>query len=303
MLKDAINIMHRLRSKHYRLLRQILRLQRRYRYVPVHILADRIRLKSYHVKKMAEYLAKSGLVGIRRKDYEGYSLTVLGLDVLALKDIGSVVNVGMIAGRFDVGKEADIHVCYDIDGKPYIIKVFRLGRTSFKKVRSVRPGYSIVPGGWIMMNVMAAKKEFDILGRLWERGVSVPKPLARSHHMILMEYIRGRELHKIRLKEPRRIFTCIVREFLKAYYTLGVIHADLSEYNILVDDSGGKIWIIDWPQWLTVRHEEALVYLERDIMQIVRFFMRKYKISEDELLSIFRHVREEVEKKLREAHQ
>jgi len=246
-----------------------------------------MKLKSYYVRKMAEFLAGLGLVEIRKKDYEGYGITTRGLDLLALKSLSGFVDIKRIARRFDVGKEADIHICYAMDNTPYIIKVFRLGRTSFKKVRAVRPGYDISTGGWIVLNIRAAGKEYDILQKLWNAGVSVPKPLMRSYHLILMEYIPGKELHKAEILDPLGVFREIVHEVLKAYYLAGVVHADLSEYNVLINEDTLEIWLIDWPQWLSTDHEEAGEYLKKDIEQIMRFFCRKFRLSTETLWSIF----------------
>ena len=237
------------------------------------------------------------MIEIRKKDYEGYGLTTRGLDLLALHALSGLVNIQKIAKRFDVGKEADIHICYTVDGLPYIIKVFRLGRTSFKKVRSVRPGYYVSAGGWLSLNIRAASKEYEILQRLWSAGVSVPKPIAKAYHAILMEYVPGKELHKVEIQNPKEVFREILEEILKAYYMAGIVHADLSEYNVLVDERNFEIWLIDWPQWLDTNHEEAEDYLKKDIEQIIRFFNRKYRIPIEELWGIFESVHKEFKSK------
>ncbi len=293
MLSDVVDIVPKLRSKHLRFLKILARLLRRYRYVPIYVVSNRLGLKSYFVRKIAEYLSKYGLIEIRKREYEGYGLTTRGLDLLALHVLGGLVDIRRVAKRFDVGKEADIHICYTGDGTPYIVKVFRLGRTSFKKVRSVRPGYYTSAGGWLLLNIKAAGKEYEILQRLWNAGVSVPKPIAKAYHMILMEYVPGKELHKVQLASPKDVFIEIVREILKAYYTAGIVHADLSEYNVLVDERNFEVWLIDWPQWLDVDHIEAQDYLRKDIEQIIRFFNRKYRIPMNELWGIFEGVHRE----------
>ncbi len=64
----------------------------------------------------------------------------------------------------------------------------------------------------------------------------------------------------------------------KAYHE-GIIHADLSEYNILMEE--GRCVIIDWPQWIETSHPNAQTILERDIDNILTFFRRKYQITCD----------------------
>jgi len=58
---------------------------------------------------------------------------------------------------------------------------------------------------------------------------------------------------------------------------LGIIHADLSEFNIMVPESGPKI--IDWPQAVEINHPHARELLERDLANVLRFFKRKYGIE------------------------
>lgn len=267
--------------------------------MPIYIISHKMRMKSSHTRKILEFLKGLGLIEMRKKEYEGYGVTIRGLDVLALKTLSKFVDIREITHRYDVGKEADIHVCLSFDKKPYILKIFRLGRTSFKKVRAVRPNYETSTGGWILLSVNAAKREYNILQRLWENGVSVPKPLYRAYHMILMEYVPGKELIKSRINDPIQVFKNIVREVFKTYYNAGVVHADLSEYNVLVDERNHEVWLIDWPQWLERKHEEAEDYMKRDMEQIIRFFTKKYRISVELLENIIKEIKEDVAREIR----
>jgi len=59
-----------------------------------------------------------------------------------------------------------------------------------------------------------------------------------------------------------------------------VIHADLSEYNVVLK-SDGHVLIIDWPQFVRVDHPNADVLLRRDVRNILRFFLRRYGVMRD----------------------
>jgi len=286
MLNEVIEVIHKMRRKHIKFLKLLVKMLGRYRYAPISVLSKNLGVKAYFIRKIADFLKGYGLIEIRRREYEGYGITMYGLDLLALRAISSFVDIETIARRYDVGKEADIHLCYSSNGEPYIIKVYRLGRTSFKKVRSARPGYYETSGGWIRLNIRAAGKEYSILQKLWSVGVSVPKPLMKAYHLILMEYVPGKELHKVKLTEPLVVYEKIVIELLRAYKA-GVVHADLSEFNILVDAQSNNVWLIDWPQWLESEHEEAEKYLRKDIEQVLVFFNKKYRINTGDLWRIF----------------
>ena len=67
----------------------------------------------------------------------------------------------------------------------------------------------------------------------------------------------------------------ILEEVGKAWRR-GIVHADLSEFNIMIADAGPKL--IDWPQAVDVAHPHSQELLERDLSNVLRFFERKYKI-------------------------
>ena len=90
-----------------------------------------------------------------------------------------------------------------------------------------------------------------------------------------MALIEGSGLGRYRFTDPSATLDEILAN-VRAAYQAGVIHADLSEFNILIED--GKCVIIDWPQWMETSHQNAVTILERDIGNILAFFERKYKL-------------------------
>jgi RIO kinase 2 len=58
----------------------------------------------------------------------------------------------------------------------------------------------------------------------------------------------------------------------------GVVHADLSEYNIMLKRNRG-ILIIDWPQYVTKNHPNAEQLLSRDVQNVLQYFRRKHKLA------------------------
>ena len=62
-------------------------------------------------------------------------------------------------------------------------------------------------------------------------------------------------------------------------YAKGVVHGDLSEYNVFVSDEG--VTLIDWPQYVEVGDAQAGELLERDVGNVLAFFKRKYGVERD----------------------
>jgi RIO kinase 2 len=96
-----------------------------------------------------------------------------------------------------------------------------------------------------------------------------------------MGMIEGAELAEYKeVPRPEKILGEILRNTRKAYLKAGIIHADLSEYNIILQPNG-HILIIDWPQYVNKEHPNAEELLTRDVQNILQFFKRKHKLNAD----------------------
>lgn len=87
-------------------------------------------LRRHSIRSILSTLLKNKLVYHCSKSYDGYKLTYLGYDYLALN---SLVKRGLVKGvgvRVGVGKESDIHICEGADGTVLILKLHRLGERS-----------------------------------------------------------------------------------------------------------------------------------------------------------------------------
>jgi RIO kinase 1 len=60
---------------------------------------------------------------------------------------------------------------------------------------------------------------------------------------------------------------------MRRLYRAGLIHGDLSEYNMIVHD--GELVVIDLGQAVTVHHPNAGEFLERDCVNVASFFTRQ----------------------------
>jgi RIO kinase 2 len=93
-----------------------------------------------------------------------------------------------------------------------------------------------------------------------------------------MELAKGSLLSKTKLLNAEWYLDEILRQ-AKITYSLGIIHADLSEYNIFVSEEG--VQLIDWPQYITLDHPQADEILERDVSNVLVHFYRKYDIKRE----------------------
>jgi RIO kinase 2 len=157
-----------------------------------------------------------------------------------------------------------------------VLKFHRVGQRSFQSAR-VKRGYMPEEGHipWIFASTFSAEREFLALTRL-HPGVMVPVPVERNRHVVVMSFITGMNLSRCTVENPEAMLDAILVQVREAY-RLGVIHADLSEFNVMVD--GERCFLIDWPQWLEAGHPNAGETLERDLRVILLHFSRKYGIE------------------------
>jgi RIO kinase 2 len=219
-------------------------------------------------------LSQRRMVFLENLHYLGYQIGFGAYDLLALADLvekGSVTGLGK---RVGVGKES---VVYEAVGDgPLIIKFHRQGQTSFKHVRRSRMHLRDLPrSSWLHAASLAARHEFRVMGRLYPE-VSIPQPVACSRHALAMEEVNGLLLQKVELSDPAGCLEQILLNVQRAYQ-LGIVHADLSEFNVMV--TGEDIKIIDWPQAVDASFINAQDLLKRDLYNILGFFARRYSIK------------------------
>jgi RIO kinase 2 len=223
-------------------------------------------------------LNKLGLIYQTKGAYTGHTLNYAGYDCLA---INTLVKAGVIESfgqTLGVGKEADVYDALSKTGKRIAVKFHRLGRISFRQTRRKR-GYMREHASWLFQSHLAAEKEFQAMKLVYANGVSVPEPISQNRHVIAMGMIEGAELSKYKeIGKPEKVLKEILRNVRKTYLKAHIIHADLSEYNIILKPDG-HILIIDWPQYVMTNHANAEELLQRDIKNVLTFFSRKFNIK------------------------
>lgn len=120
--------------------------------------------------------------------------------------------------------------------------------------------------------------EVDALYRLAAAGVRVPKPYICFEGVLLMELITNADgnsaprLNDVDLNREQALkFHAMLLRQVVLMLCAGVIHGDLSEYNILIDTDGPVI--IDLPQAIDAAASSvAQAMLERDVENLANFF-------------------------------
>jgi len=247
---------------------------RTHEWVPTFIISKLAGLSASKSEYRLQHLFEKKLVVREAQHYLGYQINFDSYDLLALSDFVRRDQVKSIGGQIGVGKESIVLEAWG-DG-PLAIKFHRQGRTSFKHVRRLRDHLTDKPRvPWLYAASLAARREFAVMKKLHPQ-VSIPRPVAVSRHALAMEHIPGPLLNRITLEDPEDGLRLILGEVGGALGQ-GIIHADLSEFNIIITDSGPVI--IDWPQAVDATHPHADELLNRDLGNVLRFFRTKYRID------------------------
>jgi len=213
--------------------------------------------------------------------YLGYIMNYNGYDLLALNALVKAESLEALGPSIGIGKESDVFEAVTPEDVKVAVKFHRLGRTSFRDTRRKREYVADRRHiSWLYQSRLAAEAEYRALKSMHEAGVSVPGPIDQNRHVIVMQFIQGTQLSDIISLDEPLLFLDDILEDVRLAYRAGVIHTDLSEYNILVDGEG-EVWIIDWPQYTSTDHPNAEELLERDVGNVVYYFQRKYGLEYD----------------------
>ncbi|KAH7030837.1 Rio2, N-terminal-domain-containing protein [Microdochium trichocladiopsis] len=327
--------MRHLTADDWRVLQAVEQGSKNHELVPTPLIEKIARLRggAGSTRKSISALAKVGLIArVKEAKYDGYRLTYGGLDYLALHTYASRKHIYSVGTRIGVGKESDIMIVADDTGAQKVLKIHRLGRISFRTVKSNRDYLRKRQGGsWMYLSRLAAEKEFAFMKALRDEGFLVPEPISQSRHTILMDLIDAFPLRQIsQVPDPAALYAELIAVILRLAKH-GLIHGDFNEFNILLkeereqqqaaaaaasskgkdaesaasssaadQESSAKVTvtpiIIDFPQMVSMDHVNAEMYFDRDVACIKRFFERRFHFVATEPGPFFKDAKKTVGK-------
>lgn len=276
----AVKIFLQLKAEDLRVLQAIELAMAKHAYVPEAMIPKLANLNIDETGFRIMRLQKLSLIKRQRGPYIGFVLNMAGYDALAINALVKADVLQAFGKSLGIGKEADVYGALTPQNQQVAVKFHRLGRTSFRQTRRKR-GYIAkrMHISWLYQSRLAAEKEYEALELLYAHRVAVPKPISQNRHVVVMGMIDGAEIFEFdEIPNAEKVLKEILLNLRRAYLKAGIIHADLSEYNIILQ-SNGHVLIIDWPQYVKRDHPNAEFLLERDLKNILGFFRRKFGVK------------------------
>ncbi|KAG6133552.1 hypothetical protein E4U12_002723 [Claviceps purpurea] len=209
-----------------------------------------------------------------------------------------MINRGFVSevhGAISTGKEANVYGGVLVDDKTgdaiqKAIKVYKTAILVFKDRERYITGEHRFKGGFDKGNnrkmvKLWAEKEFRNLRRIYNAGIPCPEPITLKLHVLVMGFLgdkKGWAYPRLRdavltgddvEQQWRSLYIQLLGVMRKMYQVCRLVHADLSEYNILYNK--GLLYIIDVSQSVEPDHPRSLEFLRMDIKNVGDFFRRK----------------------------
>ena len=186
-----------------------------------------------------------------------------------------------VHGVVSAGKEARVYWGKNKEGKDLAVKIYLTSSAEFKKGM-----FKYIEGDYRFKGVKHdtrslifawAQKEYRNLEQAARAKVNVPKPIAVKNNVLVMEFIGKDGVSAPSLKEqaptnPEKTYRLLLTYLRRLYRDADLVHADLSEYNIMMWRS--KPVVFDMSQSVPSSHPLAQSLLQRDLVNVNKFFSR-----------------------------
>ncbi|KAJ1836844.1 Serine/threonine-protein kinase rio1, partial [Coemansia sp. RSA 2708] len=236
-----------------------------------------------------------------RKDKSDRATTEQVLDPRTRIILFKMLNQGLIYeinGCISTGKEANVYHAVTEAGEHRAIKVYKTSILVFKDRDRYVSGEHRFRHGYSRHNPrkmvrLWAEKEMRNLKRLCSAGLAAPQPLMLRQHVLLMDFLGGDDgwayprLKDAQVPEHRypQLYYQLVRDMRVMYTVCRLVHADLSEYNILYH--GKRLYIIDVSQSVEHEHPYALDFLRHDCNNVNEYFRKRGNVRTMSLRRLF----------------
>ncbi|PHH49463.1 Serine/threonine-protein kinase rio1 [Ceratocystis fimbriata CBS 114723] len=261
---------------------------------------DQISSLSHHASKLK--IGAEGVSGrdLKTRDKSDRATSELVMDQRTRMILFKMIERGIFSevhGAVSTGKEANVYEAIlnpdladgDADARPVhkAVKIYKTSILVFKDRERYIAGEHRFSKGADKSNShkmvkLWAEKEFRNLKRIYAAGIPSPEPIALKNNVLVMSFLGDRKGWAYpRLRDApidteetwQAMYLQLLGLMRIMYQVCRLVHADLSEYNILYNKN--KLYIIDVSQSVEPDHPHSLEFLRMDIKNVGDFFRRK----------------------------
>ncbi|WFD21888.1 non-specific serine/threonine protein kinase [Malassezia equina] len=239
MKLDATDVRY-LTPEEFRVLTAVEMGSKNHEVVPTALIAQISALRHAGISKLLSSLLKRKLVArVQNNVYDGFRLTYGGYDYLAVRALSKRKTLYAVGNQIGIGKESDIYIVSNEEGERRVLKIHRLGRISFRKIKEKRDYMGKrKSASWMYMSRLAAEKEYAFMQILHAHGFPVPTPIDQARHTILMSYEDAyplRQIASLPLDQVQKLYSALMALIVRLAQA-GLIHGDFNEFNLLVKE-------------------------------------------------------------------
>jgi RIO kinase 1 len=187
--------------------------------------------------------------------------------------------IAYVNGAVGSGKESKTYWAVGPSGNDLALKIYLVATSNFKKRHLYLlgdPRFSKIRKGTRNLVELWAQKEFTNLSHCFDNKIPCIKPITAIKNVLVLEF-----MGKNGVPEPTLVETEVdyndyeqaIDIIDKLYNKATTVHADFSEYNIFKTKKG--LVVFDFGSAVDVRHPNSREFLERDIKNITKFFVKR----------------------------
>ncbi|MFQ5970008.1 MAG: serine protein kinase RIO [Nitrososphaerales archaeon] len=197
--------------------------------------------------------------------------------LMTLYDIMNANVFSYLNGVVASGKESRVYCGVKDDNTSVAVKIYLVASSDFKhRLQYIAgdPRFGSIKKGMRNIVNLWARKEFKNLQTAHDAEVPVPQPIYVKSNILVMQFIGddGVPAPTLNLCEVTQKHYREVLKTVSQLYKAGLVHADLSAYNIFLHKK--NLVLFDFGSAVDVSHPNTKQFLSRDISNINKFFSK-----------------------------
>ncbi|ESO07811.1 hypothetical protein HELRODRAFT_75979, partial [Helobdella robusta] len=185
-------------------------------------------------------------------------------------------------GCVSTGKEANVYhaISAKHEGGSLAIKIFKTVASEFRNRTQYMEGEFRFQNNTCTSNIRKlvpkwTEKEFRNLQRIYKAGIKCPEPILYLFYFDSIRPANRLKDEELTHDEYEKMYRDCVLLMRKMFQVCKLVHADLSEFNLLYVFFQNSLYVIDVSQSVEMDNENALKFLNMDVKNVTNYFRKQ----------------------------